>query len=104
MATPHPSPVSRTGRPWRSLVARILRRDSGICHICGRPGADSADHLTPFSAGGTDHPSNLAAAHHNVWPNCNRIRGDRPVDAARADVMKLLEERDDRPAVRDWDW
>lgn len=54
----------RTTTPeWRRLRAHILRRDHGICHVCGRPGSDQVDHLTPTSAGGTDDPANLAAIH-----------------------------------------
>lgn len=54
-----------------------MRRDGGVCWICGGLGADSADHVVPKSKGGTDHPSNLRAAHHNVEPRCNRYRSDR---------------------------
>ena len=104
MGTTPPPPASRTGRPWARRRDQILRRDGGICHICGRPGADSADHLIPWAVTQDDRPSNLAAVHHNVWPNCNRIRGDRPIEDARADVLKLLEERDDRPSIKTWDW
>lgn len=83
----------RAGRPWRRLKARIIRRDGGICHLCGQPGADSADHLIPFSHGGTDQPSNLAAAHQR----CNRIRQAKPVDTARRELTAS----EDRSG---WDW
>jgi 5-methylcytosine-specific restriction endonuclease McrA len=82
-------------RPWRRTVARIIRRDGGICHLCGQPGADSADHVIPKSQGGSDHASNLRAVHHNVAPRCNRIRGDRPIEQTQA----LL-----TPTTNDWDW
>lgn len=75
--------VQRSGRPWRRLRDRIVRRDNGICHRCRKPGADSADHLPPASAGGTNDPSNLAAVHHNVAPYCNRIRSDGTIESAR---------------------
>lgn len=88
----------RTGRPWQRTKARIIRRDRGICHLCGQPGADTADHLIPYSQGGTDAPSNLAAAHHTVWPHCNMIRGDRSIEAARADIDRLL------TTGEGWDW
>lgn len=76
------------GRPWRRTVALVLRRDNGICHLCGGAGADSADHLIPVAEGGTDALSNLAAAHHTVAPHCNRIRGTLPVEVARAMIAE----------------
>lgn len=79
---------ARTGRPWTRTKARVIRRDGGICHLCGRVGADSADHLVPYSEGGTDLPSNLKAVHHNVAPYCNRLRGNRSVGVARADLQR----------------
>ncbi len=45
---------------WLILRATVLRRDNGICHVCGKHGADQVDHITP----GDDHsPDNLAAIH-----------------------------------------
>ena len=74
---------ARTGRPWTRVRARVIRRDGGVCHLCGQPGADTADHLTPVAHGGALYDMrNLAAAH----VECNRIRGARPVDVARAEL------------------
>lgn len=73
---------SRSGRPWRRLTARIVRRDGGICHLCGKPGATSADHLVPVSRGGTNDPSNLKAAH----PYCNRVRSNRSIELAQTQL------------------
>lgn len=58
-------------RAWRTTRAAILQRDHGICHICHQPGAGTVDHLDAHAYGGTDHPSNLAAAHQH----CNSARG-----------------------------
>lgn len=61
---------------------RAILRTSDVCHICGEPGADSIDHITPLARGGTEHRDNLAPAHH--WtPNsqgihCNRAKADKP--------------------------
>ncbi len=69
------------GHRWRELKNRVIAEEGGICHICGKPGADSADHLITIK----DAPeleferSNLRAVHHNVAPRCNRERGDRPI-------------------------
>jgi 5-methylcytosine-specific restriction endonuclease McrA len=87
---------ARTGRPWQRIKARVIRRDGGICHLCGQPGADSADHLVPWSQGGTDDMSNLAAAHHNTPPHCNRKRGDRDIATARAELTSTHDTA--------WDW
>lgn len=78
-ATPYtPPPRRRNGstRQWRTLRVRILQAND-TCWICGQPGADSIDHVTPVARGGSDNPSNLRPAHHNRPPFCNRIKGDR---------------------------
>lgn len=59
------------GADWRALRPKILARDKGICRFCGRPGADSVDHVIPKSRGGTDAAENLAAAHRF----CNSVAG-----------------------------
>jgi hypothetical protein len=49
----------------RRLRFEILRRDNHACRYCGRNAPDirlTVDHVTPVALGGTDHPSNLAAA------------------------------------------
>jgi len=90
--------VSRTGRPWQRLKRRIIRRDGGICHLCGQPGADSADHLIPYSYGGPNSATNLAAVHHDVEPKCNRRRGTRTIDAVKADIERS------RHDTAGWTW
>ena len=71
-----------TSKKMAALRDHRLRLDD-TCHICGHPGSDVLDHILPKARGGTDHPSNLAPAHHNnpcpdCGNKCNRIKGDRP--------------------------
>ena len=75
------------GRKASERNARILAA-SDICHICGRPGADAVDHVVPISRGGTEDPHNLAPAHHDVPPYCNRRKADRlPSEVDRRVVL-----------------
>jgi 5-methylcytosine-specific restriction endonuclease McrA len=77
---------SRTGSHWRRIKARVIRRDHGICHLCGRPGADTADHVIPVSLGGAVYDlRNLRAAHDQP---CNRVRGNRSIEWARAELIR----------------
>lgn len=89
----------RTGRRWREhTVPRVLRRDGGICHLCDQPGADTADHLIPWSISHDDTLANLRAAHRM----CNQIRGDRSITWARAEIARR---RGDLTASAvGWDW
>lgn len=43
------------------------------CWLCGKPGANQADHVRARSRGGDDRPANLRPAHHG----CNSARGNR---------------------------
>jgi len=48
---------------WKKISKAVIARDNGICHICGLPGANSADHIIPHAKGGSDEMINLRAAH-----------------------------------------
>lgn len=48
-------------KPWQ--VRFILRRDRGICHVCGGEGAEQADHVIPLAEGGANHTDNGGAIH-----------------------------------------
>lgn len=45
------------------------------CHLCGKSGGDTIDHIVPVAWGGADHPANLKPAHRS----CNSSKGaDQP--------------------------
>ena len=52
-----------SGSAEQARAKRIIRRDGGICYVCGKPGADQADHVVARSNGGPDIDENLAAIH-----------------------------------------
>lgn len=62
------------GRYAQDMTRHVLTTQGRVCWLCGRPGADSADHVTPRSHGGTDDPNNLRPAHTSP---CNSRRGNR---------------------------
>lgn len=47
-AVPKPPRQSRPAR--QRATAAVIARDNGICHLCGRGGADAADHIIPLAA------------------------------------------------------
>lgn len=49
----------------------IVLEQSDVCWRCGKPGADTADHVTPLVAGGTHALGNLRPAHSR----CNTAKG-----------------------------
>ena len=59
----------------RPLVRLVLRLKGRTCHLCGLPGATTADHLVPWSHGGRNTAVNLAPAHQG----CNSARRDEPL-------------------------
>ena len=61
---------------WRKLAAAVIVRDQGICHHCGKPGADTAHHLVEKRQGGADDFANLRAVHRGCH---NRAHGRRGV-------------------------
>ena len=69
---------------WRTVRAKVLHRDNGICYLCRAPGADAVDHVIPVSQGGTDHLDNLGAIHQDVAPYCHRGKTAQEGVAGRA--------------------
>ena len=63
------------GRKSQRLRARVLAEYGDTCHLCGMPGADTADHVIARAAGGTDDLDNLRPAHSS----CNSSRQATPL-------------------------
>ena len=62
----------RQTHSYRRARLAVLHRDRGICWLCGRPGADTADHVVPLALGGDPNDQlNMRAAHRS----CNSRRG-----------------------------
>lgn len=53
----------QSGWSEQKLHAEIMKLFGGMCHVCGRPGADEVDHVLPLAEGGTDTHSNLRPIH-----------------------------------------
>ena len=73
---------NRVSSTWRKIRSQILQA-SDICWMCGRPGADTIDHLVPLAQGGNNQVSNLRPAHGKRQPwGCpgNYARQDRHVE------------------------
>lgn len=66
---------------WHRTRARVLRRDHGICYVCGQPGADQVDHVRPVSQGGAHDDTNLAAIHARP---CHAAKTQREQQAGKA--------------------
>ena len=60
----------------------VILASQPACAICGKPGADSIDHIVPLSKGGRiDDLANMRPAHQ--FP-CNHQRGVEPVSMPRS--------------------
>lgn len=55
----------------------IVLSDAPNCAICGRPGADTADHIVPLDAGGDHSLDNLRPAHGTCNSRLGAIHGNR---------------------------
>lgn len=82
MLPPSTTTVPLERRDWRwesnarrrlKLVGLVLGLKGRTCHLCGLPGATSADHVVPWSHGGRNTLDNLEPAH----VACNSVRQDQ---------------------------
>jgi 5-methylcytosine-specific restriction protein A len=71
-------------RAWRRVARAVVERDGGLCALCGRRGADTADHIVERRHGGTDRPSNLRAVHRGCHNRRHGGRGAPPGGPWRA--------------------
>lgn len=60
--------MGRKGHIWQRKRAAVFARDGDICWLCGRPGADSIDHVIQLADGGTNDLENLKPAHLRKQP------------------------------------
>jgi len=76
----------RSGYKWRQL-REIVLSTSDVCHLCGKNGATTVDHIIPLSiAPELAHDlANLRPAHLR----CNSSRGNRPVTKTRQSERRL---------------
>lgn len=65
-----------SGRKAQRLTALTLATYGTTCHLCGRPGASTADHLIAREHGGDNSLDNLRPAHGS----CNSRRRSMPLD------------------------
>lgn len=65
-------PRDRTGWERQKIARAVVKRDRGICHWCGKPGATEADHVVELADGGADDPANMRAIHHDC--NLEKMR------------------------------
>ncbi|WP_168200350.1 HNH endonuclease [Protaetiibacter larvae] len=76
LADPAASPEKWGGRKAQQWVAKTLAEYGTTCHLCGLPGANSADHVIPIAEGGAVYNLlNLGPAHRR----CNYARGKRSI-------------------------
>lgn len=65
---------------WLKMRTEVFERDHYTCQYCGQVGGGlEADHVIPFSKGGTDDLENLVTA----CKKCNRQKRDKSVEEFR---------------------
>ena len=69
--------MGRTANPEYRKNRATLLQDSPACALCGRPGADTADHIIPYDAGGSDDLDNLRPAHRSCNSRAGAAYGNR---------------------------
>lgn len=62
-------------RKRAAMIRLVLANKGRTCHLCGLPGATTADHVIPRREGGRHTLENLEPAHQG----CNMVRKDMPL-------------------------
>ena len=70
--------------PAYQASRRRILADQPPCAICGKPGADTIDHIQPIELGGTNDEWNLRPAHRS----CNSRLGANLVNSQTAHRMQ----------------
>jgi hypothetical protein len=73
--------TAKTKRSTRYRKHRkgLTKKFGSLCWICGEYGADTIDHVIPYSRGGSNHRVNLMPAHRSC--NCRRnAHGSSPLN------------------------
>jgi 5-methylcytosine-specific restriction enzyme A len=89
-----PRRVKPLPRDWARTRRRILRRDHGICYVCGKPGANQVDHIRPASQDGSEDDINLAAIHQ--YP-CHAAKTAREANAVNPMARSRKREPEKHP-------
>jgi 5-methylcytosine-specific restriction endonuclease McrA len=71
---------------WRKIRKAVLERDNYCCYYCGADNANSVDHITSLSKGGTNEFSNLITA----CTTCNYSKGTKSPEQFQKDRIKKL--------------
>ena len=72
---------SRLPSDWSTRRLIVLKRDKGVCYLCGQEGADTVDHV---EAGDNHDLSNLKAVHDHATPHCHRYKSSQEGHEAKA--------------------
>jgi 5-methylcytosine-specific restriction protein A len=70
----------RSGSREQKLARAVMARDEGICHWCGKGGADQVDHVIPLAEGGADDYYNRAPIHSTP---CHQEKTQAEAERAR---------------------
>lgn len=71
---------TRSGWQQQRRARAVMNQHDGVCHVCGKTGADEVDHVVPLSQGGPDTFDNLAPIHSTP---CHREKTAREAQEGR---------------------